>query len=209
VTITGTNLNGATSVTFGGAIATSFTVNSATQITATTPAGSGTVSVAVTTTRRHGDGQLRLRGGTTDHQQHLARQRPRCRRHGRDDFRRQPEQRDGHLRLDAVALASNSATQIVVTTPAHVTGGVVVTVTTGGGTTKFGGGDGTFASAVNYVSDANPRSVAVGDFNGDGKLDVITANVGGTVSVFLGMAMGRSRQQSNTARRQPASAPWP
>ena len=50
VTITGTNFTGATAVTFGGIAATSFTVDSATQITATTPAGSaGAASVLVTT----------------------------------------------------------------------------------------------------------------------------------------------------------------
>lgn len=50
VIITGTNFSGATAVTFGGAAATGFTVNSATQITATAPAGSGTVDIRVTTT---------------------------------------------------------------------------------------------------------------------------------------------------------------
>jgi hypothetical protein len=50
VTITGTNVTGATTVTFGGTAATSYTVNSAIQITATTPAhAAGTVDVAVTT----------------------------------------------------------------------------------------------------------------------------------------------------------------
>jgi len=49
VTITGTNLTGATAVLFG-ATAAGFTVNSATQITATAPAGSaGQVDVSVTT----------------------------------------------------------------------------------------------------------------------------------------------------------------
>ncbi|GGD98301.1 hypothetical protein GCM10010911_66370 [Paenibacillus nasutitermitis] len=48
--MTGTNLSGATAVTFGGTAATSFTVDSATQITAIAPAGSaGTVDVTVTT----------------------------------------------------------------------------------------------------------------------------------------------------------------
>jgi len=50
VTITGTNLTGATGVTIGGAAATAITVNSATSITATTPAGTaGPASVLVTT----------------------------------------------------------------------------------------------------------------------------------------------------------------
>jgi PKD repeat protein len=51
VTITGTGFIGATVVTFGGIAATPFTVNSATQITATTPAHTtaGPVDVIVTT----------------------------------------------------------------------------------------------------------------------------------------------------------------
>jgi hypothetical protein len=49
VVITGTNLSGATAVSFGGTAASGFTVNSATQITATAPAGTGTVDVRVTT----------------------------------------------------------------------------------------------------------------------------------------------------------------
>jgi parallel beta-helix repeat protein len=44
VVITGTNLTGATAVTFGGVAASSFTVNSASQITATSPAGSGGIA---------------------------------------------------------------------------------------------------------------------------------------------------------------------
>jgi hypothetical protein len=47
VTITGTNLTGATSVKFGGVAAT-FSVTDDTHIAATSPAGSGTVDVAVT-----------------------------------------------------------------------------------------------------------------------------------------------------------------
>ncbi len=50
VTLTGTNLSLASSVTFGGVSAASFTVNSATQITATAPAlSAGQVGVVVTT----------------------------------------------------------------------------------------------------------------------------------------------------------------
>jgi hypothetical protein len=50
VVITGTNLSGASAVSFGGTAATTFTVNSATQITATAPAhAAGTVDITVTT----------------------------------------------------------------------------------------------------------------------------------------------------------------
>jgi alpha-tubulin suppressor-like RCC1 family protein len=49
VTITGTNFTGATAVRFGANSAGSFTVNSASMITAVSPAGAGVVDVTVTT----------------------------------------------------------------------------------------------------------------------------------------------------------------
>ncbi|MFD8708719.1 IPT/TIG domain-containing protein [Kitasatospora sp. NPDC059648] len=49
VTLTGSGFPGATAVRFDAVAAPSFTVVSATQITATAPAGSGTVQVTVTT----------------------------------------------------------------------------------------------------------------------------------------------------------------
>ena len=49
VTLTGTNLSGASEVDFGAMAAPTFTVNSATSITATTPPGSGTVDATVVT----------------------------------------------------------------------------------------------------------------------------------------------------------------
>src|SRR5205823_1545670 len=49
VTITGSGFTDATGVSFGGKAASSFKVDSDTQITATSPPGSGTVDVTVTT----------------------------------------------------------------------------------------------------------------------------------------------------------------
>ena len=49
VTITGTSLNGATAVKFGNTAAASFVVNSATSISAVSPAGTGVVDITVTT----------------------------------------------------------------------------------------------------------------------------------------------------------------
>ncbi len=49
VAVTGTNLLSATAVDFGSTAATNFTVDSSTQVTATSPSGTGTVEVTVTT----------------------------------------------------------------------------------------------------------------------------------------------------------------
>ena len=49
------------------------------------------------------------------------------------------------------------------------------------------GGALTFAAAVSYAVGAEPRSVAVGDFNGDGIPDLAAANYGNNnVSILLG-----------------------
>ncbi|MEO5974828.1 MAG: IPT/TIG domain-containing protein, partial [Ilumatobacteraceae bacterium] len=62
VTITGTNLTGTTSVTFGGTAGTSVTAVNATTVTVATPAGvAGTVNVVLTTT----DGSVTSTGGFT------------------------------------------------------------------------------------------------------------------------------------------------
>jgi uncharacterized protein (TIGR03437 family) len=53
----------------------------------------------------------------------------------------------------------------------------------------YGNGDGTFGAAANYDVGIAPDSIAVGDFNGDGRADLVTANRGSNnVSVLLGLA---------------------
>jgi hypothetical protein len=60
----------------------------------------------------------------------------------------------------------------------------------------LGNGDGTFQAAVNYAAGRGPVSVALGDFNGDGKSDLAVANnSGGKVSVLL----STTRLASSTA----------
>ena len=55
----------------------------------------------------------------------------------------------------------------------------------------LGVGDGTFAAAVDYATGDSPYSVAIGDFNSDGKQDLVTANGGSdTLSVLLGNGDG-------------------
>ena len=136
--LTGTGLTGATVVNFGGTPATSFTVDSDTQITAVAPAGTGTVQVTVTTA-----------GGTSNSVIYtyvavpaLTTVAPNAGPAGGGtvvvltgtgltgatavDFGAIP----------ATLFTANSDTQITVLTPAGTAGTVQVTVTTAGGTSN-------------------------------------------------------------------------
>ncbi len=61
--------------------------------------------------------------------------------------------------------------------------------TNGSVSVLLGNGDGTFQPPVNYGVSANAMSVAVGDFNGDGKLDLVVGTVA-NIAVLLGNGDG-------------------
>jgi hypothetical protein len=141
VTVTGTSFTGVTAVRFGSKAATSFTVNSSTQITAVSPSGTGTVNVTVSTTQGTSTqtaaftyvtasapfisslspNQGPVSGGTTV------------------TLTGTNLSGTTAVRFDGVAATSftvNSATQITVVTPPHAAGAAAVTVTTPGGTSN-------------------------------------------------------------------------
>ncbi|MEU0674680.1 IPT/TIG domain-containing protein [Streptomyces sp. NPDC006172] len=141
VTVTGTGFTGATAVRFGTKLATSFTVNSATQITAVAPSGSGSVNVTVTTNQgtsaqqvpfTYAGAQAPALSGISPGQGLPA---------GGTTVTLTGTNLTGAtaVRFDGVAAASftvNSATQITAVTPAHAAGAAAVTVTTPGGTSN-------------------------------------------------------------------------
>ena len=83
-------------------------------------------------------------------------------------------------------ISNGSSTTITITTTGTDT--ITTTTTTTTTTTK---GDGTFQAKQDFGTGSNPRSVALGDFNSDGKSDLVTADRGSdTVSVLLGNGNG-------------------
>ena len=72
----------------------------------------------------------------------------------------------------------------------------------------LGNGTGGFASPQNYAAGAAPAPVELADFNGDGRIDLMTANSGdGTVSVLLNGGSGTFRPPlSFAAGSQPVAA---
>ena len=62
----------------------------------------------------------------------------------------------------------------------------------------LGTGTGSFGPAASFAVGFDPRSVAIGDFNGDGKQDLVVANSGSsTVSILLGDGAGSFGPASN------------
>jgi hypothetical protein len=59
----------------------------------------------------------------------------------------------------------------------------------------LGKGDGSFELPKTFTTDDNPFTLALGDFNGDGKADLVTANNSGTVSVLLGNGDGTFKKK--------------
>jgi len=78
----------------------------------------------------------------------------------------------------------------------------IVTTSLGGPSVVYiflGNGDGTFKTPTSYTA-IEPYAVAVGDFNGDGNLDVAVAQAGNdSIGVFLGNGNGTLQPEFNYA----------
>jgi IPT/TIG domain len=165
VTITGTNLNEATAVDFGSTSATSFTLKSPTEVTATAPPGSGTVDVIVTTP-----------GGTSatssaDHFSYVpAGPAPTVKKvspakgpaAGGTSVTITGTGFTGITAVDfgsteATSYTVNSATSITAISPAETTGTVDVTVTTPNGTSAISTKD-HFAFEAPTITSVGPNS---------------------------------------------------
>lgn len=168
VVITGTGFSNVFGVSFGGAAATGFTVNSVTQITATSPAGTGAVDVRVTTA-----------GGTSpivSADQFTYAGTPTVTSVTPNNglttggtsvtivgtgFTGATGVKFGTNNASAVTVVS--PTQITATSPAGTAGVTNVTVTTPGGTSATGTGNQfTYNAppAINFVTTTLPGSVA-------------------------------------------------
>ncbi len=60
-------------------------------------------------------------------------------------------------------------------------------------TVLLGNGNGTFQTPRSYLTGTNPQGLAIGDLNGDGKLDLVVANGTSSISVLLGNGDGTFR----------------
>ena len=206
VTIGGTNLNGATGVSFGGA-AGRIISDSGTQITVTSPAGKGTVNVTVTT-----------KGGTSGavHFTYKAKQTtPPPPAHptvtgispnsgstaGGTTVTISGTNLGGATSVSfggtGAAIGSDSGTRITVTSPAGSAGTVDVTVTTKGGTSATGSADHfTYVTPAPTVTGISPGS---GPAAGGTTVTISGTNLSGATAVSFGGTSAKISADSGTA----------
>ena len=212
VTITGTGFTGASAVDFGAHAASSFAVNSATSITATAPAGSGTVDVTVTTP-----------GGTSatstaDEYSYtpaptVAQVAPAAGPTGGGTS--VTITGTGFTGTTAVDFGSTAATnvtvvsgsQITATAPAGSTGTVDVTVTTPGGTSATSTADQYTYFAAPTVTSVNPTA---GPTAGGNSVTITGTNFTGATAVKFGSTAATSftiNSATSITRRRPRRHP--
>ena len=186
VTITGTDLTGATALTFGGDPAQSFTVDSPTQITATTPAhAAGMVDVVVTTP---GGSDTVTNGFTFAAAPTLASVTPNTgSTAGGTSVTITGTDLTGATALtfggtSATSFTVDSPTQITATTPAHAAGMVDVEVTTPGGSATLTDGF-TFEIPTPALTSVTPNT---GSTAGGTSVTIIGTDLTGATALTFG-----------------------
>jgi hypothetical protein len=191
VIITGTNFAGATGVSFGATAATSFTIDSDTQITAVAPAGSAaTVDIRVAT--NNGTSSI----VSADEFTYLSAAVPAVSSLGTSsgstaggtsvtltgtDFTSVDEVLFGSV---SASFTVNSSTSITATAPAQYAGVVNVTVTTPSGTSAGGGGN-----QFTYNAASAPVITSLGTSSGTSaggtSVTINGTDLGGTLAVYF------------------------
>jgi len=194
VTITGMNLTGATSVTFDGTAGT-FTVDSATSITVTTPAhAAGAVSVTVTTAGGSATGNYTYvtPPPTITSVNPISGQAA-----GGESVTITGSNLSGATSVTfggtAGAITANAAASITVTAPAHAVGTVDVTVTTAGGSATSTGGYS--FGAVPTITKISPTS---GPLSGGQSVTITGTNLSGTTLVRFAQTSATIQSTSAT-----------
>ncbi len=189
VTIAGTGFTGATAVSFGGTAASTFTVDNASQITATAPAhAAGTVDVTVTTPAGTSP------TGAADQYTYVAAPTvtsitpssgPTV---GGTSVTIAGTNLTGASAVSfggtaATTFTVDNANQITATAPAHAAGAVDVTVTTAGGTSATNLGDAFTYVAAPTVTSVTPSS---GPTTGGTSVTIAGTNLTGASAVSFG-----------------------
>ena len=185
MTITGSGFDGATAVRFGGTNASSYTVNSPTQITATAPAGTGTVSIVVITPSGTSNTGAANQFTYTAVPVIMSLSPARGPAKGGTAVIITGSDLSGATAINfggasASAYTVNSATQITATAPAG-TGPVDVTVTTPSGTSNTG--TASQFTYINLVIGPTNATVAYGS-----SANPITLNISGDVPTSVAVA---------------------
>jgi len=190
VTITGSNLTGATAVSFGGTAALGFTVNGATQITATAPAGSAGAVADITVTTPAGTST----DSAADHYSYTAGPAVTALSPARGPATGGTSVTITGANLTgttAVNFGANAATgftvvsgtQITATAPSGTAGAVDVTVTTPNGTSPTSAADAFTYVAAPAVSALSP---ATGSTTGGTSVVITGTSLTGASGVSFG-----------------------
>jgi hypothetical protein len=217
VTITGTNLSGATAVDFGSVAATGVSVNSAgTQITATSPAGSaGTVDVTVTTaggtskTSSADEFTYVVPAPTVSSVSPSSGSTA-----GGTQVTITGTNLSGATAVDfgsvaATGVSVNSAgTQITATSPAGSAGTVDVTVTTAGGTSKTSSADEfTYVAPVVVAPKLSAISPSSGSKAGGTQVTITGTNLSGATAVDFGSVAATGVSVNSAGTQITATSP--